>query len=341
MRKIIVPIGYMTSGSSAVTDLVSEFANVNNDYGIFEYVFLHCPNGLFDLEDKLFWGNNILRSDEALHSFLACMKDLYDKKHWWVGNYQKIIGPHFYERTEKFIADLTDYKIDYFWYYQEKTNLKMFFKLIIRKLVYGLTFKKVLLPKPRLYDEITLSYPSKEKFYALAKAYIYDVLNMIDTKGDDLLLDQLLLPYNLYRIDNYFDDDLKVILVERDPRDVFLQNKYIDCARLDGVAYSHKVEEFCEQFRKIHEMEIPNNSKKVLKIKFEDLIYKYDETRKKIIKFLGYEKRPVKAGKKRFDPNVSIHNTKLFLRPEYEEEGKYIAKHLKEYLYDFPQAKSK
>ena len=55
MRKIIVPIGYMTSGSSAVTDLVSEFANVNNDYGIFEYVFLHCPNGLFDLEDKLFW----------------------------------------------------------------------------------------------------------------------------------------------------------------------------------------------------------------------------------------------------------------------------------------------
>ena len=56
MRKIIVPTGYMGSGSSAVTDLVAEYKNCNNDYRSFEYVFLHCPNGLFDLEDKLLIG---------------------------------------------------------------------------------------------------------------------------------------------------------------------------------------------------------------------------------------------------------------------------------------------
>ena len=65
MRNIIVPASYMGSGSSAVTDLISEFKNVNNEYGNFEYVFLHCPNGVFDLEDKLLIGNNALRSDEA------------------------------------------------------------------------------------------------------------------------------------------------------------------------------------------------------------------------------------------------------------------------------------
>ena len=82
MRKIIVPVSYMGSGSSAITDFVKEFENVNNEYGYLEYVFLHCPNGLFDLEDKLLIGNNALRSDEAIHSFLSRMKEFYDKKFW-------------------------------------------------------------------------------------------------------------------------------------------------------------------------------------------------------------------------------------------------------------------
>ena len=73
MRKIIIPVSYMASGSSAFTNFIHEFANVSNEYNNWEYVFLHCPNGLFDLEDKLLIGNNILRSDEALHSFLKYM----------------------------------------------------------------------------------------------------------------------------------------------------------------------------------------------------------------------------------------------------------------------------
>ncbi len=87
--KIIVPSGYMGSGSSAITDLFSEVKGVNAERGTFEFVFLHCPNGLFDLEDKLLIGNNALRSDEALHSFAHTMKQLYDKKYWWVGHYQQ------------------------------------------------------------------------------------------------------------------------------------------------------------------------------------------------------------------------------------------------------------
>ena len=92
MHKIIVPVGYMESGSSAVTDLIKEYENVNNDYNYLEYVFLHCPDGVFDLEDKLLIGNNAIRSDEAIHSFLMRMKELYSKKYWWVGNYCKIGG---------------------------------------------------------------------------------------------------------------------------------------------------------------------------------------------------------------------------------------------------------
>ena len=50
MNKIIVPTGYMGSGSSAITDLISEFKDCQNEHKDYEYVFLHSPNGLFDLE---------------------------------------------------------------------------------------------------------------------------------------------------------------------------------------------------------------------------------------------------------------------------------------------------
>ena len=53
MKRIIVPMGYMGSGSSAITDLISEFKDCQNEYKSYEYVLLHCPKGLCDLEDKL------------------------------------------------------------------------------------------------------------------------------------------------------------------------------------------------------------------------------------------------------------------------------------------------
>jgi len=94
-NKVIVPTGYMASGSSVITDLVSEFDGFESARGSFEYVFLHCPNGVFDLEDKLLIGNNAIRSDEALHSFYNTMKQLYHKKYWWVGHYNQIVGKDF------------------------------------------------------------------------------------------------------------------------------------------------------------------------------------------------------------------------------------------------------
>ena len=61
-KRIIIPAGYMGSGSSVVTDLMSEIEGVDTKSGTFEFVFLHCPNGVFDLEDKLLIGNNAVRT---------------------------------------------------------------------------------------------------------------------------------------------------------------------------------------------------------------------------------------------------------------------------------------
>ena len=105
-NKLIIPTGYMGSGSSAITDLICEFDGYEADNGTFEYVFLHCPDGLFDLEDKLLIGNNSMRSDEAIRSFEKRMYELYSNKYWWVANYKKRIGREFWKYTKDFTESL-------------------------------------------------------------------------------------------------------------------------------------------------------------------------------------------------------------------------------------------
>lgn len=337
MDRIIVSTGYMGSGSSAITDLVAEFKDCQNEFKDYEYILLHCPNGLFDLEDKLLLGNNAIRSDEAIRTFYDQMKKLYDKKFWWVGNYKKIIGPNFMKITDEYVNSLTNFNYDSYWYTHEEVNTKMFFKLLIRKPFKVLSRNKIKFKKVLKYnDGMRICLPTKEEFYNKSKKYINNIIEEISKGKKNVILDQLLLPFNLYRIDNYFDDKLKVIVVERDPRDVFMLNKYIWPQKQYCVPMPQDVDSFCEYYKRMRESEIKTDSNKVLRVKFEDLIYNYDKEIEKIKKFLGFKDSEHVAKKTRFNPEISIKNTQLFNNKIYKEEISVIEEKLKEYLYDFP-----
>lgn len=337
MKKIIVPTGYMGSGSSAITDLIAEFRNCQNEHNSYEYVLLHCPNGLFDLEDKLLHGNNALRSDEAIRSFELQMKKLYNKKFWWVGNYKKIISPKFADITKNYILKIQQFNFDGYWYMHEEVNNKMFVKLLLRKpfkllLSNKYRFKKIL----KYNDGMRISFIKDNEFYQYSHEYIYNVIDEISNKKDNVILDQFLLPFNLYRIDNYFDDKLKVIVVERDPRDIFILNKYVWQEKELCVPFPLDVNDFCKFYRNMRESEHACKSNKILRIKFEDLIYNYENVLDNIIRFIGFEKKDHINKKLRFNPDLSIKNTQIFRKKEYEEEIKIIEKDLKKYLYKFP-----
>lgn len=337
MNRIIVPTGYMGSGSSAITDLISEFKNCQNEFKSYEYVLMHSPNGLFDLEDKLLLGNNALRSDEAIRTFYCHMKKLYDKKFWWVGNYKKIIGSNFMKITDDYINSLIDFNYDGYWYMHEEVNSKMFLKLLIRKPIKLLTLNKLKLKKILKYDDgMKICLPTKEEFYEKSKKYVYNIIEEISRGEQNVILDQFLLPFNLYRIDNYFDDKLKVIVVERDPRDVFILNKYIWQKKQICVPMPLDVEEFCKYYKRMRKSEIICKSNKVLRVKFEDLIYNYDNELDKIKKFLNFKDTDHLYKKARFNPDLSIKNTQLFNNDIYKDEISIIEERLNEYLYDFP-----
>ncbi len=336
-KRIIIPTGYMGSGSSVITDLMSEVEGVDVSRGTFEYVFLHCPNGVFDLEDKLLVGNNAVRSDEAIHSFEKTMKQLYDKKYWWVGNYKNNIGENFWQLTKEYIDDITEVESEYFWYYQENTNIKMFFKLCVNKLIKLLTLNKYEPKKVLAYEPMRLSFIEPERFYETSKKYIYKVLNTAGYSEGSILFDQLLLPFNLFRFEHYFDEDAYVFVIERDPRDVFISNKYYWSKTNGVVPYPTDVHAYCKYYRSLRKMETPVSSERICRIKFEDLIYNYDETVDMIFDKLGWDKKSHTAKKTKFDPAKSIFNTQLYLKDQkLRAEADIIAGELSEYLYDFP-----
>lgn len=336
MNKIIIPTGYMGSGSSAITDLISEYKGYEAANGSFEYVFLHCPNGVFDLEDKLLTGNNSLRSDEALYAFLGEMKELYDRKFWWPGNYKQKIGTRFWEYTQEYVESLTEFCPDYYWYYQEKLSISMFFKMCLRKLFLIVSGGRIKLQKPLTHSVMRLSMPEPEEFYEKTKIYLKRLFGEMGINEKNLILDQLLLPFNLHRMEHYFEENAECFVVERDPRDVFISNKYV-WTRMDcPIPYPTDAMEYCRFYKKLRNMEKETANPHVHKIHFEDLIYHYEDTVAQVQQILGLTDEEHVQTRAAFDPSRSIHNTQLFRKPEYREEMEIIEEQLKEYLYDFP-----
>ena len=146
------------------------------------------------------------------------------------------------------------------------------------------------------------------------------------------MADQLVPPTNVSRYLRYFDD-IKVVCVDRDPRDLFLLEK-----TWKGTIIPKKVDEFCLWYKatREHRKTEVDDPKKVLRIQFEDLIYNYDKTSKKVLKFIGISPDHHTKPQTLLIPEKSMKNTKLWERiPEYAEEIKYIEKNLKEYLYKY------
>ena len=95
--------------------------------------------------------------------------------------------------------------------------------------------------------------------------------------------------------------------------------------------------EFIRYYKNVYKRVSTIDNPHVLKIQFEDLIYKYDDTVSKIENFIGLDPKSHIAKKKRFDPMISINNTQMFLKLlKYREKIGVIEKEMQEQLYDFP-----
>lgn len=327
---------YYGTGSSAVTDYVSEYSSVFS-FTDEEFRFIQDPDGISDLEFNLVQCFNRHNSGHALKRY----KWLVD---FYCGNifgakYSKFFGDKWKQYSYDYINALTDFTYHGWWMYDLYDRGKIFYfkKRIINKLLHMTIWQgNVDRQYNSMKNEITYcSHPNEEKFLRCTKEYIYRLFESVKPKDiDTIMVDQLVPPMNLQRYLRYFDNNIKVVVVDRDPRDLFFLDKYV---WKDGII-PNDVEIFCKWFRytREHRKYENMNTDSIKFLRFEDLVYQYDKTTVELREWLGLDEKKHLYKCEYFNPDISLHNTQVwknFSCKDYERS--FIEKELSEYLYDF------
>lgn len=342
MKKIAVT-SYCGTGSSAVIDLLSEYRScTTNDLRRYEHILFYDINGIFDLEDKLLRGIDVHRSDEAIKNFKKSMMKLYKNNFGWFGSYEVMYGEKFKTLVDDFINELPHCVIKGKWYWQYEGVKFSFIKVILQfgsKILQNRTIHKW----GRQYiikgsDNMVLSFPTEEEFFTAARKFINGYLELISgNEKKNIIFDHLLLPHNAFRLPNYFDEDFRLIIVDRDVRDMYTLTSHVWPAINSEAPFPKNCNDFIDFWGRMKNSEKYIEDSRIYRLQFEDLIYDYEETIDKLEGFIGLKSEDHIYKKKYFDPEKSIKNTQNFLiESEWDEEAKKIAKALPKYVYKFP-----
>lgn len=333
--RIISCASYYGTGSSAITDYVSEFSGVfslTNE----EFRFLHDPDGIDDLAFHLLENHNRHNAGHALKRYKRLV-DFYN------GNvFGRKYAPFFHDRwreiSYRYIDALTDFTFNGWWMYDLYDRGPWFYfrKRIANKLLHKTFWRnnpdRILNTMKR---EVTYcSAPTEERFVALTKTYIEELMAEASGGAGIIMVDQIVPPTNLPRYTRYFDD-IKVIVVDRDPRDLYLLEKM---EWKDGVIPHEDVATFVKWYRytrKHREIERFDEGS-ALFVQFEDLVYRYESETERLRHFLDLDEAAHAASRALFVPEKSMRNTRKWIEyPALANDVAYIEENLAEYLYDY------
>ncbi len=190
--------------------------------------------------------------------------------------------------------------------------------------------------------EIDLFLISGDNFYDQTKVYLEKLLSIPvkDESIHTIVMHNAFEPFNPWRPIKYFRD-AKCIVVDRDPRDIYVTalqysegfNDYPNIYSKISCAFN--VEYFIKRFKILMKNTKTNMDprNRVLRIHFEDIVMKYEDTLKTIYEFLGEDENTHIKKKKFFDPAVSKKNIGLWKSYSHQNEIELITKELEEFCY--------
>lgn len=339
MKKIITCASYGGTGSSVITDILKEFKTVKST-GEYEFAIAHEIDGIANLEYNLVENWHRLNNDEALYRFVKLITN-YDGT-------EKLFAGKFLEITREYIENITEFKWEGYYHQHTKryNKLHAFFRYELYKKIQckGNSIKNRLKGRSRKshsyefvpsFKKQTMYFSriSEEKFLNETKKYYERLFECIDEKNEYkyIAIDQLVPTSNIMRYSRYFND-INIIIVDRDPRDLYILNKKY---WKEGWIPTDDLDIYINWFEKLrinrdNELKNPN----VELIQFEKLVYNYDKEIKKLYKLLNLKEEDHIKKKKFFNPEVSKNNTKLWIKnTEYKEEVDKIKIRLKKYCY--------
>ena len=352
--KIIDVSGYGHSGKTAVSDLLREVKGVEaHDYS-FEFGLIRFADGIIDLHSNLVGNWSPLRSDRAIKRFRQLCQKL-------ASGYSNHLNPSFLEISDKYIESLIDGRLfinGWFdpLYDQKKLDinreiLKKFGLLNIAKKIANFARMKRIQEDNK--TEVFLS--SGFEFDLKTKKYLEKILLTDNTKQSEFILtNNMFEPFTPTRSLDYFEDAYCVV-VERDPRDIYSSVINYDRAFIPGFEENNKtysknylkglkedmlgvldVQSFITRQKVYYRnTNSDKHDRRVVRIKYEDLVLSYESTVKYLFERLKIHPNSHIKKHEYFDPKQSSKNVGLWREFADAELIKKIEKELSAQLYSF------
>lgn len=313
--KTIITIGTGYSGSSAIYELLSKCEIFNDPFPNKEFSLIYDPGSILDIEDKILRNKTINQVNFIISQF---QRNLY---YYINADNSSKPGKDYSNKSEikKIYENYLNMIID-FEYTGESTFMKH-----QKNFIYYL--------KSKFYEKLKLKKINKivslvdhKKFLDETQKFLDDLF-FLKSNVNKIILDQGGAITNLYESTKFYRNPY-IILVYRDPRDIFSEFK-------QKSAYSYPKEDvnvFCKWYKKL--IDNINNQKidriNVLKIKFEDFVLKHEFTVNKISSFIEED---IHNSIKKFNLDRSKKNVFKYKKLLNDFEILKIEKQLKEHLY--------
>jgi len=328
--RVISCAGYYGTGSSAVTDFFSEFDCIKS-LGTTEIKLLQDCDGVGALEMNIIEHPHRHNTSHAIKRFIKAAK--FENGNMFSKRYRRLFGDDYMKYTSEYINEIVQLKTPNTWRGDSIERGELFYMLdalisVISKKINRKYWTSLLslTNEPGYFTAI-----DRDSFYSATKKFTDKLFQSVGDGYEYVMVDQLTAPSEVSKYMNYVNN-LKVVVVDRDPRDVFLEwhLPYYH-------AQPYSVEDFCKWFKILREhRKTDEPCDNTMLIHFEDLIYKYDETSNKLINFAGLSNQHHSMKKKIFTPEISIKNTRKWEKESgFRKEIDYIEKNLNEYLYPY------
>lgn len=325
---IIGACSFGSTGSSAVTDYLCEFGNVQV-LDQMEFTWVSGVDGLLDLDFHLNHPHS--RTSDSIISINRYRQKALKSLHVYE-KAGKIDSKFFLESVERFLDSIT--QVTWYWDVNRPTD---FFGRNIRRITDRIIPQLEIKRGHQVHcwpmEKVSLSVmPSN--FEEAARQHVKELLTGMGADfSRPIILDQPFAGNNPQACFKFFEDPYAVV-VDRDPRDnyVFANTRLLGFNHFMAV---RPVEDFVKYYRALRDNQpYKQESERVIHVKFEDMVYHYDETTKRICDFFHLGENP--APKSIFNPEVSMPNTQVWKRfPQFAKDIEYIEKELPEYLFDY------
>jgi hypothetical protein len=323
--------GYAWTGKHAVIDLMREFKGYHVPHFTFEFCLLRIQGGILDLKTALVDDWSPVRSDAAIRRFKKLVRRVgtkssrLDPRTWFeaIGwNYDEYFNQKFFSLSNAYVDRLVACSWSAQWPYAmtEWSAGELFLRRILRKL----GRKKAFFVTQHLCDPTDFMEATREYLGAVLSSNVSDDINTI-------VMHNCFEPFNPYRSLQILENS-KCIVVDRDPRDNYVdQIRYMQ--KGGAAAVNLPVSMFIQRYRLYRTIarKYQVNSDRLLRIRFEDLVLKYDATLTMIISFLGEERSIHMRPKQYFDPAVSRKNVGIWKTHGNQAEIDTIHRELSEY----------